>query len=124
MEPSVCKQIIKKRALAKAALSRVQTFIESGEHKVHQIEVRFEELPRIFNKFDTVQKELELQDDMDHSDDRNQFEAQYFEVKARCNELLHPVVEPLESKQASPTSSESKKSNQTRRSHTSSSNIK
>jgi hypothetical protein len=58
------------------------------------------------------------------TDDRNQFEAQYFEVKARFNELLHPVVEHLESKQASPTSSESKKSNQTRRSHTSSSNIK
>jgi hypothetical protein len=44
----------------------MQTYLESGDHKVHQIEVRFEQLPRIFNKYDAVQKELELQDDMDH----------------------------------------------------------
>jgi hypothetical protein len=43
MDSTSRKQIIKKRALAKAALSRMQTFIESGEHKVHQIEERFEE---------------------------------------------------------------------------------
>jgi hypothetical protein len=81
MDSTARKQIIKKRALAKAALSRMKTFIETGDHKVYQNEVMFEELPRIFNKYDIAQEELELQDDTDHSDDRNQFEAQYFEVK-------------------------------------------
>jgi hypothetical protein len=124
MDPAKRKQIIKKRALEKAALSRMQTFIESGDHKVHEIEVRFEELPRIFNKYDTTQGELELQDDTDHSDDRQQFEVKYFEVKAKFNELLHPVFAPLESKQTSPYISESRRSNQSPRSRGSSSNIK
>jgi len=46
-----------------------------------------------FNKFETAQSELELSDDSDHSIDRQQFEDQYFEVKARFTELLHPVAE-------------------------------
>ena len=42
----------------------------------------------IYNKFETAQSELELSDDTDYSVDRQQFEDQYFEVKAKFNELL------------------------------------
>jgi len=82
----------------------MQTFNESGDLRVHEIKIRFE-LPNIFNKFDTVQDELELSDDTDHSGDRESFETQYYEVKAKFNELLHPVVDPPLSRHSSTPSS-------------------
>jgi len=96
----------------------MQSFIDTSERKIYDIQVRFDELPNIYNKFETAQCELELSDDIDHSLDRQQFEDQYFEVK--FNELLHPVVEPPHSRHSSPRSSSSGNSNNTRRSHVSS----
>jgi len=93
MEPNRRQQLIRQRAVAKSSLTRMQTFIETGERKINDIQFRFYELPNIFNKFETAQTEVELSDDSDHSIDRQQFEDQYFEVKARCTEILHPVVE-------------------------------
>jgi len=61
----------------------MQTFIETGERKLNDIQVRLDELPNIFNKFETAQSELELSDDNDHSINMQQFEDQYYEVKAR-----------------------------------------
>jgi hypothetical protein len=92
------------RAVAKSSFTRMQTFIETGDRKLNDIHVRFEELPNIFNKFEAAQSELELSDDTDHSVDR-QFEEQYFEVKAKFNELLHPVVDPPLSRRSSSCSS-------------------
>jgi hypothetical protein len=80
-------QLVRQRAVAKSALTRLQTFIETGDRKLNDIQVRFDELPNIFNKFETAQSELELSDDTDHSVDSQQFEDQYFEVKAKFNEL-------------------------------------
>jgi len=60
----------------------MQTFIETGDRKLNDIQVRLYELPNIYNKFETAQSELELSDDTDYSVDRQQFEDQYFEVKA------------------------------------------
>ena len=51
----------------------MQTFIETGERKLNDIQVRFDELPNIFNKFETAQTELELSYGSDHSIDRQQF---------------------------------------------------
>jgi hypothetical protein len=60
-------------------------FIETGDHKVIEIQVRFDDLPVIFNKFDNAQGELELSDEMDHSGDRELFENRYYQVKAKFN---------------------------------------
>jgi hypothetical protein len=65
------------------------------------MQVRFEDLPNIYNKFETAQSELELFDDADHLDDRQQFEDQYFAVKAKFNELLHIAVGPPLSRHSS-----------------------
>ena len=92
MEPIRRQQLIRQRALAKSALTRMQTFIESGDRKVNEIQVRFDDLQGIFDRYDTAQIELELSDDSDHSIDK-QFEDQYYETKAKFTELLHPVVE-------------------------------
>ena len=117
-------QLIKRRAVAKASLTRMQTFLEIGDLKVNEIKVRFDELPGIFNKYDTAQDELELHDDTDHSDGRELFEKQYFEVKAKFNELLHPVVDRALYRRSSPRRSLSGHSNQSPRSHVSSTHIK
>ena len=61
--------------------------------------------------------------DTDYSVDRLQFEDQYFKVKTNFNEILHPVVGPP-SRSNSLRSSGLGNSNQTPRSHTSSTHIK
>ena len=73
--------------------------------------------------FETAQSELELSDDTAYSFDRQQFEDQYFEVKAKFNELLHPLMD-LPSRRSPPRSRLSGHSNHTPRSHTSNTHIK
>jgi len=102
----------------------MQTFIESGDRKVNEIHVRFDDLKVIFNRYGTAQNELELSDDTDHFGDRELFENQYYEVKANFNELLHPVVDPPLSRHSSPRSSLSGHSNNSPCSHASSAHIK
>jgi hypothetical protein len=110
--------------MAVCCQNRIQNFIETGDHKLNAIQVRFDELPSIFNRYGTAQSELELSDDTDHFGDREVFETQYYKVKAKFNELLHPVVNRPSSRHSSPRSSLSGHSNTPPRSHASSSQIK
>jgi len=71
MDSSRRQQLVRQRAVAKSCLTRMQTFIETGDRKLNDIQVRFEELPNIFNKFEAAQSELELSDDTDHSVENN-----------------------------------------------------
>ena len=96
---------MRQRAVAKSSVTRMQTFINTGERKLNEIQVRYDELPKIYNKFETAQSELELSDDNDYSQERQQFEDHYFAVKARFNELLQPVVQQLPCRHNSPTRS-------------------
>ena len=47
-------------------LTLIQSFLEAGEQKINDIQVRFNKLPDILNRYDTAQSELELSDDTDH----------------------------------------------------------
>ena len=105
MDPGRRKQLIKRRAVAKASLTRLQTLIDSGDLKVHDIKVRLDKLPSILSKFESAQDELECLDDADYSLDREEFENQYCNIEARFHELLHPVVEPPLSRHSSTSSS-------------------
>jgi hypothetical protein len=69
MESTLCQQLIKQRAVARGMLSRIQNFIEAGDQKLNDIQVRSNKLPYIFNRYDTAQSELKLSDDIDHSGD-------------------------------------------------------
>jgi len=69
-------------------LTRIQNFIEISDQKINEIQVRFNKLSDIFNRYDVAQCELELLDDTDHTADRELFENQYFQVEAKFNELL------------------------------------
>jgi hypothetical protein len=91
MESTRREQLIKKRLLAKSSLTRMQNFIETGDHNVNEIQVRFK-LPDILSKYETAQDELECSDEIDHSEDMALFEAQYFEVEAKFHEFLHKTL--------------------------------
>jgi hypothetical protein len=47
--------LIKQRGVAKASLTKMQTFIETGDFKVNEIKVRLDKLPSILNKYESVQ---------------------------------------------------------------------
>jgi len=91
MDSAHRKKLVRQRAVAKSSLTRLQNFIEISECKLHDLQVRHEELPNILCKFETAQNELEITDDGDYSLDRESFEQQYFQVKAKFIELLHPA---------------------------------
>jgi len=116
-------QLIKQRSVARGMLSRIQNFIEAGNQKINDFQVRCNKLLDIFNRYDIAQSELELSDNRDHTGDRELFENQYFQVEAKLNELLHPVMDSP-SRRSSPRSSLSGHSNHTPRSHKSSTHIK
>jgi len=67
--------------------TRIQSFNESGESKIKDNQLRFNKLPVIFNRYDTVQSRLELSDDTDHTIDRENFENQYYQYEAKFNEI-------------------------------------
>jgi hypothetical protein len=117
-------QLIKQRAVARGMLSRIQKFMDTGECKLNDLQVRFNKLPDIFNRYDVAQSELELSDDMEQFNDREMFEMQYYQVEARFNELLHPVVEPPRSTHSSSRTSGSAHSNTHSSSRHSSTHIK
>ena len=123
MDPTWRIQLIKRRAVAKASLTRLQNFLEAGDLKVNEIKVRLGKLTSILNKYESAQDELECLDEADYSLDREEFENQYYQVEAKFSKLLHPVMNPP-SRRSSPRSSLSGHSNHTPRSHTSSTHIK
>ena len=67
--------------------SRILNFIEAGDQKINEIQVRFNKLPDIFNRYDTAQSELEPSDDTDQTGDRELFENQYYQVEANFSEI-------------------------------------
>ena len=98
------------------SITRMQTFIETGYRNLNDIQGKYDELPNIYNMFETAESELELSDDTDYSVDRQQIADQYFEVKAKFNEHLHPVMDQP-SRRSSPWSSGSGHSNHNSGSH-------
>jgi hypothetical protein len=76
MDPTRRSQLIKRRAITKASHTRMQNFIEADDRKRNEIQTRFDELPNILNKYDIARNELEIFNDTDHSDDRQQSETQ------------------------------------------------
>jgi len=48
-------QFFRQRAVAKSAVTKMQTFMETGDGKINNNQVRFDELPNIYNKFETAQ---------------------------------------------------------------------
>jgi len=71
MEAIQRQQLIRQLAVAKYSLRRMQTLIKTGDRKPNDIQVKFHELPKIYNKCETAQNELQMSDDTDYSVDSN-----------------------------------------------------
>jgi len=55
MESELRKKLVRQRAIAKSSLTRLQNFIDTGERKLHDLQIRYEELSNILRKFETAQ---------------------------------------------------------------------
>ena len=86
--------------------------------------MRFNILPDIFNKYESAQDELECLDEADYTLDREEYETQYYQLKAKFNEILHPVNNSSQSRYSSPRSSLSGNTNNSLRSHVLNAHIK
>jgi len=75
MDPTRRVQLIKRRAVDKASLTRLQYFTEIGDQKINDIQERFNKLPEIFNKYESAQDELECLDEADYTLDGEEFET-------------------------------------------------
>jgi hypothetical protein len=51
MDPICRNQLIKQRAVARGMLSHIQGFINAGDQKLNDIQVRFNKLLDIFNRY-------------------------------------------------------------------------
>ena len=47
-------KLIKRRGVAKASLTRMQNFLESGDLKINEIKVRLDKLSSILNKLEVA----------------------------------------------------------------------
>ena len=54
MDPTRRVQLIRRRAVAEASLTRLKSFIEEGEQQLHEIQVRFNKLPDILCKYESA----------------------------------------------------------------------
>jgi hypothetical protein len=61
--------------VAKASLTHMQNFVEAGDLKFIEIQVRLHKLPSILSKYNSAQNELEYLDEADYSLDRKEFET-------------------------------------------------
>jgi len=89
------KELRKKRGIIKASLTRMKNFVEAFDPTVNAIsllEFRQEELPRLNQKFDDIQTQLELivVDDFEkEEEERNKFEFYYFNIRSNIQEIVN-----------------------------------
>jgi hypothetical protein len=89
------KELKKKRGIVKATLTRMKTFVQSFDPTVEAIsllEYRQEELPKINQKFDDIQTQIELitVDDLDkEEDERERFEVEFFRIRSTIQEIIN-----------------------------------
>ncbi|XP_016665027.1 uncharacterized protein LOC107885848 [Acyrthosiphon pisum] len=89
------KELRKKRGIIKASLTRMKNFVEGFDPTVDAIsllEFRQEELPRLNQKFDDIQTQLELivVDDVDkEEEERDRFEFDYFNIRSNIQEIVN-----------------------------------
>lgn len=83
----------KQRTIIKASCTRIKTYVESvtavNPTVIAQIEERKSKLEYYWSEYNTVQTQLEIQDEAE-GDDRAAFEEAFYAVSAKIRELLRP----------------------------------
>jgi hypothetical protein len=54
MDAARRQQLFRQRTAAKGMLTRMQNFIESGDLKINEIQVRYNKLPDIFTRYNST----------------------------------------------------------------------
>jgi hypothetical protein len=72
MDAELRKKLVRQRAVAKASLTRLQNFLETGDCKLHDLQVRYADLSNLLTKFENAQIELEAAND-DHVNERESY---------------------------------------------------
>jgi hypothetical protein len=84
-------ELIVRRRQAKASLTKIDKChrVRKNPGLIEEIQVRFERSPVICEKYDDMQIELEINDKAGgHEEDREVFEALFYNVKARMSHLI------------------------------------
>lgn len=93
-QKKVLGDLIRKRGVIKASLTRIRTFVTKfnpREDAITLLEFRQEELPNINKKFDEIQCEIELlncDDDENANRERESFESEILPSGQKCKKSL------------------------------------
>lgn len=91
---SQLKELKKKRGIIKASLTRMKNFVDNFDPSTDAIsllEFRQEELPRLNQKFDDIQTQIELtivDDSGREEEERSRFESDYFRTRSQIQEMV------------------------------------
>ena len=88
MNPTLHNELIKRRSIAKASLTRLQNFLETSDLMFNENKFRLDDLPSILNKYEFAHDELEGLEEADLSLDREEFENQYYQFEDKFNEIF------------------------------------
>ena len=89
MDPKDKSLFVRARGVAKASLTRIDNYVNSfrPSGSINAITFRLEDLPRIRQKFEDAQDQLELNDSESHEDARAEFETLYYDLWDRMSIL-------------------------------------
>jgi len=65
--------------------------IEAGDQR-NEIQVTFNKLADIFNRYDIAQNEFEISDDTEQTAGRELFGNHYYQVESKFSELSYPLL--------------------------------
>ncbi|CAK9830531.1 hypothetical protein ANTRET_LOCUS7686 [Anthophora retusa] len=93
MESADIKALRKQRAIVKAQLTRLQSFLEDQrEISITALEIRHSKLEQMFNSFTEIQTIIETKDEeSDHAPEWDSFEEQYYKVAETINNQLKEI---------------------------------
>jgi hypothetical protein len=94
MDSQTCKTLVRKRAAVKARVTQIKEYIDNLHENVdvHNVNVRLQLSEKVWEEYNTVQDQLEYDDDDDetqqHVLDREVFTETYCELRTRIDRII------------------------------------
>ncbi|XP_043259315.1 uncharacterized protein LOC122401313 [Colletes gigas] len=90
------KALRRQRITIKGQLTRIETYLDEGDQfDIHELQIRKEKMLELNKNFETVQTNIELEDDIsDHDAEREQFERKYFRITSSINRRIEGLQTP------------------------------
>nr|XP_034195039.1 uncharacterized protein LOC117611213 [Osmia lignaria] len=95
-ESTQLKVLRKQRASIKAQITRIESYLNEGEHfDVHDLQSRKERAIELGRKFEEIQLSIEIEDEeSDHNVERENFERNYFRIMSIINRRIEGFRAP------------------------------